>query len=147
MSDFRQRVIDHLKLEGVDEAELAKQLASICRGENIKRKYSINAKGERVLVSEEVTITASGAARGLMIADALLGGELGLGPKRITLKNPEEDLHKKFLPKRDLRVVANAQPIDVEVVPDNGPAHPELAQALEAMASDEVVLDEGKKAF
>lgn len=135
MSDFRQRVIDQLKLEGVlDEESLAKQLASIMRGESIKRKYDINKSGERVLLSEEITITPQAAARGMMIADALTGGTLGLSPKQVMISKPEEDLHRRFLPKRDLRVVANAEAIHVEVVQEVPiPLH-DVAQILEEIA-------------
>lgn len=105
---LRDRILARLE---VSEDDIADSLARVIKGERITRVMKPDTSpdaspGTMRCVEEQITISPSDAARGLMIYDALHGGSLGITPQISAIKTPEQRMYAAFAPKYDGRIVA-----------------------------------------
>lgn len=112
---FRDRVLQRLQANGLTEESLADQLTDVIKGVRRTRKFGYRSDGERVLLNEEETSTPQDAAKGLLILDTLMGGELGLVPKSIEQVKPQDRLYASFAPAKDDRIIARPRLVTAEV--------------------------------
>ncbi|MAG68178.1 MAG: hypothetical protein CMK74_20270 [Pseudomonadales bacterium] len=98
---FREDVLAELHmLNSLSVSNIAGQLDRIIRGQTTRKKFKVNGDGERKLVEEVVTVTPRDAAAGMMVADTLLGGELGLAPRLGGHSKGAAELYDRYLPEQ-----------------------------------------------
>jgi hypothetical protein len=129
MSTFRRELLQHLREDGFGVEALSEQLHQVIKGETVTTRYGAagNVLGKVVKVSPE------DAAKGLLLADALLGGELGLTPKNIGEAKPQDKIYERYAPPRDPRIIARQPLLQLAVEPEDPPEEPGVV--LEAIAT------------
>lgn len=89
----------------LDEAALAEQIAHVVRGEEVHDDLHSDAHGHLHLVGRRVVRRPADMARGLVVYDRLLGGELGFTNQQMDEKLDLGRLYGQFAPPVDERVV------------------------------------------
>lgn len=110
---LRSRILARLANHGVNEEAVAELLAQVMKGEKVTREYTVDRAGNEVLTSVTRSSTPKDAAQGLMLFDAMNGGELGLSPPKKEDSSPQEHLYRRFAPAVDRRIIQ---------LPDSSPA-------------------------
>lgn len=107
---FRQRALARMEANGFGEEDLIDALQKVIEGKSVVQTFAIDANGDKKLVSEKVTTNPKDVARGLMIADALRGGDMGLAPKQVDVAKPQERMYGQYIRARDSRIIAYKDP-------------------------------------
>lgn len=105
---FKQRMLRKTEELGIDEDFLAAQMAHVIKGVTIRKEFERHGTKEdgtpnMTLKSETLSARPEDMLRGLMFADVLRGGELGLVPKDRVFSKPSERVHKRLT--QDPRIV------------------------------------------
>ena len=119
----RESLLRRLTRSGLDEESIAKSIGQLIRGEKVTTRYKVASDGELVAQSVTVSSDSKSVARGLLVADALLGGELGLSTRAMTSEQPTKEVYAGFLGSRkpNPRVIATIVPVsEPEPEPDDG---------------------------
>ena len=101
---FRDDVIACLEDE-LDAEAVAGQLRQVIRGESVVEEYKFDKSGEAQLVKRKVTRTARDVAAGLVVADYLRGGEMGLAPRQLDTGSASKEMYQKYQPVIDARII------------------------------------------
>lgn len=144
MSSFRQRMIQHLEDEGVDEHAIAKSLAQVIKGETIRQRFEADSDGHLKLVGEDRSSTPRDRAQGALLYDTLRGGDLGLAPRVTEKGEAREELYRRFAPMVDNRIIAieQVQPVTIaDNTTDTTTSEGDntISDALCAVAANDVV--------
>jgi len=123
---YRDAVLKRLAERGFNEEKLADQLVDVIEGRRVTRIFD----GKGVLKEVREVVSPQDAAKGLMIADTIMGGELGLSPKKIVTLTPHDALYQQFVPKRDNRIIA--RPVIVSI-PETESAPPIMEQVADVL--------------
>lgn len=160
-ASFRQTLIAKLADRGVDEDSVADSLAHVIKGERVKKVYRMDKKGVAQLDSVEVITTPKDAAQGALLYDTLRGGDLGLAPREGRRTHAIGDLHRRFAPVVDERIVPvknffehpvegdqlQAKPVADQVEPVTEPTPVTPSDVLESIASEDDNSDEEEDGF
>ena len=102
MSDYRARILNKLQVaHGVSEDTLVASLAQVVKGESTKEVYDGNGD----LVQKQVVKRPGDVARGAILLDQLMGGQLGLAPRVLATGDQRQELYDKFAPPGDLVIM------------------------------------------
>jgi len=98
---FREEVWGHLTKDyGVNSKSIAKALAHVMSGQTVKEDYVPNKEGELKLVKVSKTTKPADVMAGLVIADALSGGELGLSQAAMSMQEASKIAKDQFKPRQ-----------------------------------------------
>ena len=137
MEEFRRRLLEKMEAEGFGLDQLADSMIQVIKGEKVTEVYDKDG----ILVEKRVVVDPKDRARGLLIADALRGGDLGLTPQQAFIPNPAERMYARYAPTMDHRVNARLTPVARQAHPALAIVEPEpqpdpLHQALRLVAED-----------
>lgn len=99
---FREDVLRGMEERGFGIDELVEKMIQVARGEKIKTVY--NSAG--LVITKTVSSDPKDVARGLMLVDALRGGDLGLTPQEVKVPNPADRVYAAYAPATDARINA-----------------------------------------